>query len=150
MAFLLTAKASRHRTTSEPLGQTIRLEIADRAVADELARTLQTTYWRDVKVTPLDGESFYLVRLIDADDGVLASEEIWANADAVAGSPERVALDAASYFSTDSHDQNPAGNRVQLFGPFIVDAAAPAHVFDIAEDDREDAPDYWTATPAGS
>jgi hypothetical protein len=45
MAFLLTATASR-------FGQSIRVEIADRAVANELANTLQTTYWRDVKVTP--------------------------------------------------------------------------------------------------
>lgn len=98
---------------------------------------------------------FYYVRLIDADGGLLASEELWAPEDATPEqiasdfSPERVAVDAASFFHSDEHDADPAGNTIQLFGPYTVDTARPAHLFQIEEDDRPEARDYWTAERIG-
>lgn len=97
---------------------------------------------------------FYLARLIGSDGGLLASEEVWNPQDATpeqdaAFTPERAALDAATFFHSDEHDADPAGNTIQLFGPYTVDTARPAHLFQIEEDDRPEARDYWTAERIG-
>lgn len=81
--------------------------------------------------------AFYLVRLIDPDGGLLASEQVWtpetAPPEYQAGphfTPERVAQDAAAFFTSDDHGAlQPDGCTVQLFGPFTV--GAPAHAFAI-------------------
>ena len=94
-------------------------------------------------------KTFYIARLIDADDSLLASEQVWRGDDASDAdfTPERVALEAAGFFNTDDHAENPEGCTIQLFGPFTV-ADAPAHIFKI-EDAEDDARDFWTAERIG-
>lgn len=97
--------------------------------------------------------TFYYVRLIDADGGLLASEEIWApegmtDPKAVNFMPENVAKDAAAFFDNDENGYSPDGCTVQLFGPFVI--GEPAHVFAVAEAEGTDADDFWTVTPAGA
>lgn len=86
--------------------------------------------------------SFYIAHLVDLDGTVLAREEIWSpEAGADIGTPESVALDAAAFFSTDEHDVSPVDCVIRLYGPFLVDFAAPAYSFKVAEPDGMDA-DY--------
>lgn len=85
--------------------------------------------------------TFYLAKLIcSATGSLLASEEVWSN-----DTPERVALDAATFFNTDEHDQDPAGHTIRLYGPYTMDEAAPAHVFKV-EEAEEPADEFWTVT----
>lgn len=86
---------------------------------------------------------FYLAQLLTPAGNHLASEQVWTPPldslppgydPASDFSPEQVTEDALAFLASDEECEEVAGRVLHLFGPFAVDEAAPAHVFEIPAD----------------
>jgi hypothetical protein len=72
-------------------------------------------------------QNFYLARLFDLDDNLLASEEVWSD-----GPPttlEEAADAAAQFFRGEPHHEDTQGKIIKLWGPFSPHPDYPAAAF---------------------